>query len=344
MSESSGSRLLAIKILRSVCLRKARSFNGRLNSLAILVHGRYGDFILLTKLITQLKTAYPELAISLVTFRKEAYYFFQNDHNISSIFLVKKNITGVFALLTKHRFDVLFNPKDSLSVDYVLLSLLIRARFKVAHAHDYHERFYDELIHLDKYLHSTVRNKGLLQVLGIEKPGLDEIRPYVPYHEVREKVKAFSDVIAGMGCIGINLSASSTDRCWMTGKWRELMNRFPEETFVVFSAPSDRKWKEELEKVIPNVLSSPGTENLGEVAAIVRNLRILVSPDTSLVHLAACYGMPVVAMFHNDPHNQARFAPLSAGSLSIVAVGDKVQSIEINTMVDALQTVIGKQS
>lgn len=338
---TSWPKRIAIGMLRVASLTGTKRFDGRMDSIVILAHGRYGDFILLTQLIGQLKAVRPDISITLVVFRRDAHLFFEHDPNLAALYFLKRGSGELFRLLFGNRFDLLYNPKDALSVDYIMLSVLLRARFKVAHLHDHHRGIYDGLIDMEPDLHATVRNAGIFDLLGISRSGMEAVRPYLPPHDVREEVMQFCSALSGRRCIGVNLSASVAERRWSTPRWKELMARFPDRSFIVFSAPGERSGKEELERSLPGVLPSPATANLGEVAALMRQLDLLVTPDTSLVHLAACYDIPVVVLYP-DRHNSLRFAPLSTSSRGVIADDGNVNTITVAVMEDALRSFAGQ--
>ena len=48
-----------------------------------------------------------------------------------------------------------------------------------------------------------------------------------------------------------------------------------------------------------------------EVAEIIRNCDFVITPDTSIVHIASCFNKPIVALFHNELRVLERYSPLS---------------------------------
>lgn len=133
-------------------------FAGVPKSIVILVSERYGDMILLTPLIKQLRKLFPAVVLHAIAFRKQSFDFFKHDKNIDKVFYVKSNYLKSMLEILSKRYDVLFNPKDSLSFNFLLQSYLIRAGFKVAFKHDYHERLFNCLLDLDYYNQVAVRN------------------------------------------------------------------------------------------------------------------------------------------------------------------------------------------
>jgi heptosyltransferase III len=336
------NRQFAARILQLLSFSRSGSLSGRPASIAILVPERYGDCILLTQLLAQLHAAEPDLSIHLITFRKSSCRFFATDPHVASLFYVKSGVWKWLLFTLTHRFDVLFNPKDSQSVSFLLQSVLLRARFKVGHLNESHAGIYDRLIDLDYYTHVTLRNGELLRVLGMELPRGHTSSPYLPPMAVSEDVRSFCTAIARQDCIGINLSAGSVGKCWSMEKWTELIGAWPNERFVIFSTPVDADIKHALEQRLDNVIASPSTANLGEVGGIVRNLKLLITPDTSLVHIASCFNTPVVALYRNRLNDRTRFAPLSSYQEIVVSPDSRVNSIKVDTVCKAVRNLMSK--
>ncbi|ACF12198.1 glycosyl transferase family 9 [Chlorobaculum parvum NCIB 8327] len=330
------------RLLQAVSRRKVGRFDGDVRSIAILLPERYGDCILLTKLFAEIRAALPEATIHLIAFRKVSAVFFESDPNVASIFNVKSGFFTWIRYVMNHRFDVLFNPKDSMSISFLLQSLFLRARLKVAHRHDYHERLYDRLIDKDYYDHVTERHSGLFDILGVTVPGRESIRPYVPPLPVSQSLSDFARSIAGKGYIGLNLSSASRLKYWPKENWAEFVRNYPEERFVVFASAKDHEDKLFLERELDNVLPLPPTATLGEVDLVMQELKLLVSPDTSLVHMAACHDLPVVALYRNRRNDWTRFAPLSTNHEIVVSLSDLVGDIGVDAVQQAFRKVYAR--
>lgn len=335
----SGRRRAVARLLQAFSSFRRSRFDGKVRSIAIIMAGRYGDAILLTKLLRQLNAAAPDISLHLIVSRKTNSAFFKASPYVADVFCFKSGVREWLKLLLFTRFDVLFNPKDYPSNSSLILSTLLRARLKVSHNHELHQGIFDRLIEIDYYSHLTVQNAGLLDVLALQVPDGADIRPELPHYPVSGEVEQFAKEISGRGYAGINVSAGNASRYWTREKWQEFAGMFPEEKFLIFSSPEDMEEKKILEMSLGNVIVSPVTSNLGEVGAIVRQLRILVSPDTSLVHIASCFDTPVIALFPDTYISIKRYAPLSSNS-EIVASGSKqVSDIEADAVASAFRRV-----
>lgn len=331
-----------IRLLQMLSYGHPRRFDAPIRSIAILLPERYGDCILLTKLLRELRSSLPEASIHLIAFRKVSEAFFDHDPNVSEVFNVKSGILEWLKFFLTHRFDVLFNPKDSLSVSFIMQSMLLRAKCKIAHQSDFHIGIYDRLIDQDYYNHVTIRNGGLLDVLGLHVSDRASIRPYMPSLPVSESMHSYCRSIESKGYAGLNLSSGSAGKYWPKEKWAELVSRFPDQRFVVFSSSQDMADKLFLEKELTNVVASPATATLGEVEAMLKQLIFLVSPDTSLVHMAACLDTPVVALYRIRRNDWTRFAPLSSNNEIVVSPVDRVEAIDVDAVSIAVTKVRGR--
>lgn len=62
----------------------------------------------------------------------------------------------------------------------------------------------------------------------------------------------------------------------------------------------------------PRLLDTSGQLNWGQLVTLLRGAALYIGPDTSVTHLAAATGVPVVAMF--GPTSPTRWGPLPAGA------------------------------
>ena len=307
-------------------------------SIVILARECYGDCILLTPLIGTLRREYPDLSIYIIAFSQIIFNFFSADTNVTAVYHAKKNMSRYYKELLSKRFDVLFNPKDHPSVHFLLQSTLIRARHKISHFSPWHEELYDYLIRLSPDTHESVKNLSLLNVLNSK--ALLPCKPYLPQMPVSPDIKKFLASFPHGRHLGINISAGHIGGRRSHKQWSELIKNFPEETFIILSAPQDLEEKRNLEQPHPNVLKSPSTGNIYEVGEIVKQLRLLITPDTSLVHIAACSDTPLIALYRNFLPDRTQFGPLSSQQKIIISPTPDIIDIEPMKVSAAVQEML----
>ena len=307
-------------------------YTGPRDSVVLLAQEKYGDAILLTPLIALLKEKCPGTAIHVVTFSKATCLFFLSDRNIDRVYCTKGNPWRYYREILGKRFDLLFNTKDHPSTSFLMQSLIIRAGKKTGIDSPYHRGIYDYLVDVDFQTPVALKNCALLSILGTSfRP--EECRPYIPEKSVSETVRSFLDSMEERTCIGINISAGGPTRYWTGENWQKLVEAFPDELFIVFSAPGDLPEKHRLELQCQNIVRSPATANLYEARLLVRKLRLLVTPDTALVHVASCSGTPVLGLYGMAPQDQSRFRPLLIKSIMVVSPTALVSDIKPETVI-----------
>lgn len=309
-------------------------YDGRLRSIVILAQEKFGDAILLTPLLKLMKQHFPETEVHVVAFSHGTHDFFRTDRNIDLLHLARGDLRHYLPFIFTGRFDFLFNTKDHPSTSFIVHSLLIRAKKRAAVGCKYHRGIYDYLV--DAGFHSPValKNCGLMEVLG--KPVTpEECRPYLPEKPVSSKVRAFLETLPERSVAGFNISAGSPNRFWTGENWSRLADAFPDEVFLVLSAPGDCEEKRKLERRCHNIITSPDTANIYEAGLITGRLKLLVTPDTAMVHAASCFNTPVLGLYGCAPQDRSRFRPFLTEYRMVVSRTAYVSDIDTESVIDA---------
>ncbi|NJN27924.1 MAG: glycosyltransferase family 9 protein [Cyclobacteriaceae bacterium] len=310
-------------------------------NILIFVQEKMGDAILMTPLIKNLKSVFPDILIHLVIFHKQSNIF-NDDPNISQVHNFKKDKLSVARTLKKLEFDVLYNTKDHPSFTFVILSRYLNAKYKVSIDHIFHRKHYHHLLSADSMDHTIEKICAVFSIWNISKDKL-QLQPYMPPMPVSDEVLEFTENLADQTYIGINLSAGSPEKEWPVDKWNELVNQSNKQ-FIVFAVGENLPAKVALEADHENILKSPETKNINEAAAIVQKLKMLVTPSTGLMHVASCFDIPVVGLYRQDLADHLRFAPYCRYYEKVIADNHEVSNlsvIEVNTAIDSLSKIHG---
>ncbi len=323
--------------------KKASALQRDPKSIVILARECYGDCILLTPLIGSLRSEYPEISIYIVAFSQIIFNFFSADPNIAGVYHAKRNIHRYVKGILLKKFDLLFNPKDHPSTHFLIQSVVIRARHKVGHFNPNHEGLFDHLIALDPNTHESAKNLALLSALDGNRVQL-QCKPYLPPMPISPEVTSFLNRLPQGKFLGINISAGHIGGHRTILQWSELILSFPLESFIIFSTPGDLEKKQALERPHSNVLKSPSTSNIYEVGEIVKKLKLLITPDTSLVHIAACSDTPIIALYRKFLADRTQFGPLSTRQEVIVSPTNDIIDIKPSEVSSALHEMLKQLS
>ncbi len=125
--------------------------------------------------------------------------------------------------------------------------------------------------------------------------------------------------VAARGAIGL-IAGSENDpsKRWPIGHWRQLIDAFPKERFVLFGTPGDAPITAPIAAGHDpfRVSDLAGKTDLMGFAAALGRCRLLVSNDTGGMHLANALGIPVVGLF--GPTNPVRTGPVFAAPFRVL--------------------------
>lgn len=328
---------LMLFFLRPVQLKSR--LDGEPKSIIILAQEKIGDAILLTPLLKNLRRAFPGIEIHLVAF-SPVYPFFEGDPHVDVVYRVKQNYLSYFRDIRKKKFDLLYSTKDHPSFTFLYQSRIIPAQFRVGISHPYHKGFFNHLIPLDFHQHVIEKNCALLDFLGV-RYAKEDCRPYLPPSQISDEVQSFARKISTLDCIGINLSAGEPEREWSVERWIKFLEDCRVKV-IVFAVGERTRDKGRLEAKFDHVIQSPATKSIFEAAHIIQRLRLLVSPDTALIHAASCFEVPIVGLYRADVIHVTRFYPYLTPHELVISPTNRVADISAEKVVQATRKMLSK--
>jgi ADP-heptose:LPS heptosyltransferase len=112
--------------------------------------------------------------------------------------------------------------------------------------------------------------------------------------------------------IVINLSAGSSERIWQTEKWLLVINNIDREKFnvIISYAPAEAPQANVLSENATDISLFP-SRNLDDVIALIARVNLIITPDTSLVHVSSAFNRPIIGLFTSNEDVYKKFHPLS---------------------------------
>jgi ADP-heptose:LPS heptosyltransferase len=304
--------------------------------------GKIGDMILTTPLFPEIKKLFPDCELFVLTSPVNNEIALR-DKNVSGTIIYKKSALSVSKLLftlRRLRFDYWIDTKDEYSS--TSKTLLKLGNYDKSLGFNTKENIYDiSLKEFVKGEHTVDIN--LSPIFYFKKDyKFKDIKPSIKilsgtsdkFHNIFKKIKSKK--------ILINISAGAENRYWKEEKWLELLSKIDNSFNLLLI--SDKKDRRLADKIIRNYkgknLLHLIADSIFEVAEIVRNSDIIVTPDTSIVHLASCFNKPIVAMFHNVEWVIKRYAPLSNINRIILSKErNTISDIKVDTVLESLKDI-----
>lgn len=322
-----------------------------------------GDMVLSTAIWRVLKRHYPHLKVGVVgSFRNLSVI--ANDPDVDQAFelidMTPRNLLRLVREVRAAKWNVVIPLTYNRKTKMALLSKLF-----APHALASMVLFrYDPIEHYHK-LFAIVVESGMLMdkqpILDLIKVHLEgtfaiqlsdeEWRPSLFPNEgavrfigseIEEKLQADGT----SGFIHVNLEARTPFREFgienSFGLSRLLRSRFPELSVIWTTSPASSTVTEAFLAGHP----TPGihfqkTRNIDELIGLVRHAALVVTPDTSVVHIAAAEQKSVVALFrhHSEWH------PYKVPSCVLIpSLGEPVSTIPVAIVLDAATDLLNQQT
>lgn len=224
---------------------------------------------------------------------------------------------ALFARLRAARYRVVVDLIDIPSTTSRLLLKVTGARMRVGIGHERADVYTHAVPALDfEGMHIIERVAQLLRPFGID-PGavpLDLEFPVAP--EAAAAARAQLGPRPSAVRIGVNLSGSMPSKYWGRDNFvafvRWLGATYPQAQVVVLGAPDYAGEVQAIVDRAPGARAAPTVRSFHEFAAQLHECDVIVTPDTSVSHLAAAWKRPSVVLFIETHHQSVLWRPWRA--------------------------------
>lgn len=286
-----------------------------------------GDVILTLPMVQLLKKKYPTVAIDLIAI-KRASDVLQNHPDINEVIIYDKygedkgfkGFRRLTEMLKSKNYDAAIVPHRS--IRSALLIYLSKIKTRIGFNRSAGKIFFT---HVEKYrydLHEVERNISLLKPLLIEKQKkeLPRLYPSMEDKKVVDKILFEEEILETSRLIGIAPGSVWNTKRWTKEGYLQLVRKLLSEKYIIcfIGGKEDVKLCNEIiyNTTPGGVINLSGKLTLLQSAELIRRCRVLITNDSSPVHLAAAVDVPVVAIF--GPTVPAfGFAPYSNGSVIV---------------------------
>jgi len=282
---------------------------------------KIGDMVISLPVFAALHRSYPTIQICVLASPRN-YSLIKDDPQIDRIFLYRKRLSDLAVLRSVRagKFDVVLDMIHGDSVTALFYSQLAsRSAWHFGIGKSEHAAFYDYngLDDAAAEEHIVDASLRLLEPFGVVVEPEDR---FVPPHVRPESARVMEAFLQSCGhsperpLIGLNLSAGRPNRIWPEESVEQLCTSLLDAldglTLVIITTPDDRSRGERLAVVRRGAVRLvPAGLGLGEVSALISNLDLLISPDTSLIHIARSFKVPVVGLYNRARKNFRHWRP-----------------------------------
>jgi ADP-heptose:LPS heptosyltransferase len=316
---------------------------------------KIGDMVISLPVFDGLKKNYPHIRISVLGSPKNKALI-KDDPRFDRVFMYRKNVWRDFRELLairREKYDCVVDLICDDSVTALFLSQFCTpGKPRIGVGKTGHRRYYDFNYHHLKGSsgHVIDGTLKLLNAFGIDVSTIDAYAtPYVDQASFDLADRYLESVSNGDSRgfrIGFNLSAGAASRTWAIDKSRELVGKIlsssDDYSVILLNAPWERSRADEVKRAFDKrVYQIPPELNLTQVSALVSRLDMLISPDTSMVHVARAFKVPVVGMYCSCDWNFLFWKPYGQETGAVLSGNESnIFDITPEQVFDAFQKVV----
>ena len=322
---------------------------------------RIGDLILTTPAIAALRQEFPQANLTLVI-SQECAELAPAINGVDRILIMMRRLSGLgtFAAVARKKFDycIDFTRNDRSA----FLSFLSRAQkrivsFRVKMRSTFRARAYNEFVpHRMRDRHTVDYHLALLEPLGISttSPGIQLQLPA----RAREKADELRKIhkIASQFII-FHPGSARLEKLWGTQRWADVIDHASQNydlDLVLTGGKSELEWTHLAKiksKVRKSVTDLSGQTDLLTLAALIAQARLLITVDSSPMHLAAATRTPQVILFgptnpfHWRPRERTALILQGASTSPLSEFSSKqprfpMKQISTRAVIDAMQSLL----
>lgn len=321
----------------------------KLNKILIIRPCKIGDIVISSFVFSAIKKYNPNIILELITLNKNREVLEFNP-NLNKIYFISQNIFSLFRLLPLRRtnYDLIIDFNDNPSRTSASLLKFLRSKIKLGFDFHRQKKFLTIAIPQqpkDK-THLIERYAYLLRESGLAIDDKD-VKPEIYLNsELDELLKnQFSDIKKNYKLVGINISAGAPIRKLSSERWIEVLNGlknvYEKIKIVLLYEPNDFESAEKIKTQVSNeIIIDCGKNTFQKFACTIKHLDLLVTPDTSAVHIASALNVPVIALYPNVRWNFISFAPYKTKSISILSSEENINLIQTEDIINAYKNFI----
>jgi len=298
---------------------------------------RIGDALITTPLLKLIKEKCGCKTIVLAD--KKNRFVFENNPHVDELIIFKKGLKGFWEIrnyFKTNKVDVLIDSHDDVSTTVSFIAALsgVEKRFALAKGN---ENIYTETISRKDAtkFHIAERVAEISKLCGAEYSS-DEIElVYKPKDDSLLTAAEFleKNASANKFTIGVNISAGSDARFWGVEKFKKLIKHIRAEydvNLILLRAPND---SEKAELISEGLVPVFNDKSFDQFAAMISKLDLLITPDTSAVHLAAAFGVPAFGLYVHYNTNDVIWYPYNTKYEAVVTKKPNLSDIEFDDVV-----------
>lgn len=314
----------------------------------ILRQDRIGDVLVSTPLMQAIRHAYPQAHIGMVLSTNNIAVKGALEGLVDAIHVYEKGVQGMLNIrrqLRKGQYDIVVDSMDNPSATSALLCKGSGAPIRVG-IDKANRLVYTHVVPLldRSTVHIVDRLLQLALAFGVSPSEHSYMVRYPIAQEILLNVKAQLPQNALGRLVLWNISGSDASRMYSIEKTiivlKQLRQEFPHITFLIAASPVHVELQKEVVKET-GCLAAPIFADFTDFAAMVSCASLVVTGDTSVVHVTAAFTIPSVVMYMHSNKSLLPWYPYKVQSTALTVDSNSVADIDTEILKNAVTKALG---
>jgi ADP-heptose:LPS heptosyltransferase len=269
---------------------------------------RIGDALITTPLLNRIKE---QIGCRIfVLAGSQNYFVYENSKLSDEIIVYRKNVHGIRSLIrmiNNFEFDAIVDLHDDVSTTVSYLIAFANCRYKFGLKKSNSKLFthtvekpdprryhvIDRIMEFRRLFNLKYESENINVIFEPEKSSIANAAEFLHH---RFPVNKF--------LVGINISAGSDARFWGIGKFRQLITDLSSYNINILLLCSEKDLNS-ASQIAGNEHPIYYRPSFDEFCAVIPFLNFLITPDTSIVHVASAFKVPVFGLYvHYNTHDK----------------------------------------
>lgn len=265
--------------------------------------GKIGDMVINTIMFREIKKYYPDIKIGVVT-RGGATDIITNNKNVDKIYNYEKKSKKIKELakeIAAEKYDLLIDFSEMLRVNDMMFINLCSARINMGINKSDWNLFDISCNFINEKYHISELYKKVLTTLGIEK--IDSSYDLHFSEKEVSNVENFLKRFEGKEIIVFNPFTASKHRDINNENIEKIIETALKKENAVVIIIGEIKRKEKVKEILEKYKGKVFFAKLNgimESAYLIKKSNFVITPDTSIVHISACFKKPMIAIYRKD--------------------------------------------
>jgi ADP-heptose:LPS heptosyltransferase len=317
-------------------------------NILILTYDKIGDMVLTTPMLRILKENYPDVNIDVFASsrNKDIIKYNPNIRNIyefnnedkSKVF---KNIKAILKA-RKTKYDYIIDCWRKISLFQFLKLRFLRAKIKIT---PYKLNYFEKItgyktndLKIYDRVHGNRKNKHFsrffIELLGnLNKKNINNASYDFYYNSMgKNKAKKLLSKIDTKNIVVFNTDSRTDERSINFKDIKLIVGEIlkNKDVSIIVLAKKNRlkKLKKNENLKYDNLYFSYSLDSILEIGPIFEKTDVLISPDTSFIHIGCAFDIKIIGIYSNNMGNYKRFKPRTGEFGVVFSDNDKMNSIE----------------